>query len=773
VVTLPGNSNQTDIPLIANRRRIVFSFFLVLATLTALAYRYLPTLKLPFSYDDYHLLGILYKHPTMAIDHFWSGTGAGSGFFRPFVSLIYSTILNNFGASQEIFRIVQLVMHLVNCVLIFLIASRVFKLKLLWALSAACLFALHPLNPESITWIAAYHIPLGVMAYLTCLFVGGATDFPISNSRLFVVLVIFALGLMCSELLITLPGVLAVIWIYRSGKNPLRDKELLLRITTNVTAFALLLAGYFILRYNIFGALVYQGWSDSYRFDKVLFVELPSTVFRLLFPYNPRLDTSSVLPKLHVMFFLFAILATTFSFIKYQGARRRIATISVSAILVLIPTYNLLRLWTNLFHSRFFYLFSALLIVLLMSAFETLAEGKTKYRGLIIFPIILGIAYFYLLGFNLRNWTTAGREVMATQTELNRLAETHEEAAIYLANFPIMIDGVLTLSRHEWHLAMSPPFNNVRVPISTIKAERDIMEKEAIRLHPNHETPFAVYDYHLKKSSFYSSRATDVAERNVEISWSETDFTDWLVSGEGAHFSPATHTVEGINGAILTSPDFSMPATAVSGLDIRFGETGGEGDVQVLLYGSSHTGTTMENRLTMVKKANRRQIYFPLRAAGTIDGFATIKKISLSFAASVLPQDFRQLTIRRRGINIYPVLNDENYGSCCLGPAASLYIDSISAKGITFKLAEDRDFKKPIAEINHPFPMNIKRRRAITLNMLEGSVSLPTHHWPRFRKIFSEKESFYWYAVLYRNSDTLEETIARTRVYKFDKNLCE
>ena len=87
------------------------------------------------------------------------------GQFSPVNQLVYMLIYKAFGYHPAVFHLYSLLLHIANCCLLFAflrLLSSMFchSAPLLVAFAAALLFAIHPLQVESIAWVSASKIPL-------------------------------------------------------------------------------------------------------------------------------------------------------------------------------------------------------------------------------------------------------------------------------------------------------------------------------------------------------------------------------------------------------------------------------------------------------------------------------------------------------------------------------------------------------------------------------------------------------------------------------------
>jgi hypothetical protein len=115
-----------------------------------------------------------------------------------------------FGLNPFGFHMVNLLFHVMNTILLFLIFRRM--TKTIWPSAfVACLFAIHPLHVESVAWIAERKDVLSTFFWMLTM---GAYSYYVEHPglrRYFFVLLFFVLGLMSKPMLITLPFVLLLL----------------------------------------------------------------------------------------------------------------------------------------------------------------------------------------------------------------------------------------------------------------------------------------------------------------------------------------------------------------------------------------------------------------------------------------------------------------------------------------------------------------------------------------------------------------------------------
>ncbi len=133
-----------------------------------------------------------------------------SGHWCPVIWLSWMLDYQIFGLNPSAFHMINLLFHVLNTILLFLILRRM--TKTLWPSAfVAALFAIHPLHVESVAWITERKDVLSTFFWMLTM---GAYSYYVENRglrRYFLVLLFFALGLMAKPMLITLPFVLLLL----------------------------------------------------------------------------------------------------------------------------------------------------------------------------------------------------------------------------------------------------------------------------------------------------------------------------------------------------------------------------------------------------------------------------------------------------------------------------------------------------------------------------------------------------------------------------------
>src|SRR5579872_1108846 len=193
------------------KRNLVLSLLLVLATLAL----YNPVRRHPFvNYDDdryvtdnTHVRAGM-SWPTIQ----WAFTTFDEANWHPLTWLSHALDCQVFGMKPAGPHYVNLLLHALNVVLLFWVLREA-TASILPSLMVAALFAIHPVNVESVAWIAERKNILSMMLFLLALAAYGWYVRKPGIGRYLTVAALFACGLMAKPMVITLPFVL-LLWDY-------------------------------------------------------------------------------------------------------------------------------------------------------------------------------------------------------------------------------------------------------------------------------------------------------------------------------------------------------------------------------------------------------------------------------------------------------------------------------------------------------------------------------------------------------------------------------
>ncbi len=140
----------------------------------------------------------------------WSLTSTQQSNWHPLTWLSHALDCQLYGLNAAGHHFTSLFIHALNVLLLFLLLQKVTGSR--WrSLLVAGLFALHPLNVESVAWIAERKNVLSTFLFFSALGAYGWYALKPSIKRYLVVATLFALGLAAKPMVITLPFVLLLL----------------------------------------------------------------------------------------------------------------------------------------------------------------------------------------------------------------------------------------------------------------------------------------------------------------------------------------------------------------------------------------------------------------------------------------------------------------------------------------------------------------------------------------------------------------------------------
>lgn len=238
----------------------------VLLALVALVF--LGALRNDFLWDD-HVLFV--ANPALRADPIsWAMVSRpvleGTVYLRPLVLLTWALEFRMWGVNAFAAHAVNLAFHLINVVLVFLLARRVIGPRIHgteWRAGvAALLYGLHPSMTEVVCWVSG-RFDLMVTTFMLCALLADARL--VSRMwRAAVLSALFALALACKELALMLPPMLLAMRLLRravsSGERPAWGPTL--RILWNdwptVVGLGAVFVGWIVLRLDTLGVIIHD-----------------------------------------------------------------------------------------------------------------------------------------------------------------------------------------------------------------------------------------------------------------------------------------------------------------------------------------------------------------------------------------------------------------------------------------------------------------------------------------------------------------------------------
>ena len=191
------------------RPELIVCLFLVVTILAA--YWQLPTHEFLDFDDNKYIAKNTHVHEGITWKNIvWAFSNTDFGYWHPLTWLSHMLVFQLFGLKFGMHHLTNLFFHIANTLLLFLVLKRM--TGALWQSAfVAAMFALHPLNVESVAWASERKNVLSTFFWmLTLLTYVRYSERPGLYGYL-LILFVFGLGLMVKSMLVTLPFVLLLL----------------------------------------------------------------------------------------------------------------------------------------------------------------------------------------------------------------------------------------------------------------------------------------------------------------------------------------------------------------------------------------------------------------------------------------------------------------------------------------------------------------------------------------------------------------------------------
>jgi Tfp pilus assembly protein PilF len=186
---------------------------------------YAPVRQFEFlNYDDY---AYVVENPHVAsglsaANLRWAFTAFEAGNWHPLTWLSHMIDCQVFGPEPAGHHLTNLAIHMLNTVLVFVVLLTMTS-QLWWSYFVALLFALHPLNVESVAWIAERKNVLSTLFWLLAIWAYARFAARRDWKAYLLVAVFLSLGLLSKPMVVTLPFVLLLLDYWPLGRVSVRD----------------------------------------------------------------------------------------------------------------------------------------------------------------------------------------------------------------------------------------------------------------------------------------------------------------------------------------------------------------------------------------------------------------------------------------------------------------------------------------------------------------------------------------------------------------------
>ncbi|MGD9684596.1 MAG: hypothetical protein AB7W16_25810 [Candidatus Obscuribacterales bacterium] len=436
-----------------------------------------------FVADDFWHLPMLYRafhgEPVLLWKNFWSpwiGAESFYLFYRPITELSLALDYLMHEGQARGYHLSNLLYHCLNSFLVFLLARKLLvrfaptgSEERLIPFMISLLFAVHPVNVEPVCWILARADLLGASLYLLTLIMILWDMEKGSKSKKIASLVLMALAMLSKEACVTLPAVVTALYLASASG----DLESAAREALKKTAWMwIILAAYLILRALALGTAVggYVGAIGSLLNQSIpLRVIVPSTVWKLLHPFNAEIVQAGAAPEicLRIIYAVTGILLAVNVMKGGEELRKRSRFLIFLAVLTALPTAVNLQVWyisSSMTGSRIAYLIlPSILIMTVTSLYPPVRKSRQQklLSHAVSLTLLSAAAIFaFTSARNLEAWVEAGRQGRAIASGLaGALSSCPPARRLAVVNVPANIKGVPIFFDSGYIPAMvEPPF---------------------------------------------------------------------------------------------------------------------------------------------------------------------------------------------------------------------------------------------------------------------------------------------------------------------------
>jgi len=447
------------------------------------------------------------------------------GYYRPIISFSYMIDYAVWGLKPWGFHLSNIIFHTVSCISVYLIFNSLFNNRSV-SIITSLLFACHPIHTESVTWISGRTDIVAGMFFLSAFYlyqkalnplIPNEINSSLSNieilklffkhSKIFYLcsIILFAIAMLCKEMVATLPFLIIAYTHYFMGLRNGRQFKISLLLSTPYF-FVILLYG--IIRFIILGihTVVNPGgeemkgfYTTTLSFIKTIFIYL----FKLIYPahlsayiQNP-MSFSITEPTVISSIFGVAVLIFLIVWLKKRWAG--MSFLILFYLVTLLPLSNFIRIsapWDMGFVTaeRFLYIpslgFCGIISILLATAWKTWKQSFPilEYATILLFITLL---IFYSGRTLLRNndWVDERTFFLKTLKDAPDAALLHHA----LGNVYVREEKYeKALDYYKESLRLYPLYHAAYNNIGTIYSKNGLLDQaitafnEAIKINPDY-----------------------------------------------------------------------------------------------------------------------------------------------------------------------------------------------------------------------------------------------------------------------------------------------
>ncbi len=400
----------------AARMKPYAMWFMILVIAAACLLAYYPVINTGFVSDDYLILYNI-KHHTIA------EIGGDKFFFRPLVLLSFALDSHIFGDWSPGFHLVNLLLHFAASIGVALSAILLCR-RTIAGYIAGLIFALHPVHPEAISWIAGrYDVFCGALISWSLYSYLLANEPDARRPRILrsVSVILFGLACLAKEMAFAFPMVILLYEFLMAGSYNQTGIRSIIRLK-RLLPFFIVAVLLFTLRWLRLEGIGGYGKPEFIPPVGMTYRILMQPIKLLLIPVNRTLfDPSGIGPTVLIKLVMLAPLAL----LPFTSRWRLIGFCLASIIISMLPTAHLGILEWRLESSRFLYIPSIFFSFFIASIFVNAHVFNWRKSAANILMIVYLITLLFCVNQNNYPWRDAADLVRTAISSTNGLVEKY------------------------------------------------------------------------------------------------------------------------------------------------------------------------------------------------------------------------------------------------------------------------------------------------------------------------------------------------------------
>lgn len=369
----------------------------------------------------------------------WAFTTGWTANWHPLTWLLYMLNWQLFGSNPAGYHVVNLVFHIINTLLVFIVLGQM--TRSIWPSAfAAALFALHPLHVQSVAWISEFKDMLSTFFWMLTMWAYLRYVNKPGVSRYFWTAIFLALGLMSKPMLVTLPFVLLLLDYWPLER--FRGHTLLYLIREKIPFFVLIAVSSivtFLVQHNSMAVVSLNALPLKFRILNA-FVSYTGYIEKLFKPDHLAVFYPHLGRNISVMYAVISagfLLAATVLVIRFGKNRRYLVTGWFWYIGTLVPVIGIVQVGIQGMADRYSYVPLTGLFIIIAWGVPDLLK-KWRYKKIVLASLaVLIVSTISICTYNqLRYWRNT--------------------LTLFQHTIDVTKDNFMAMNELAWYLAVDP-----------------------------------------------------------------------------------------------------------------------------------------------------------------------------------------------------------------------------------------------------------------------------------------------------------------------------